>query len=90
MRTGKKLGGKIADHAHILGPIVVDGLYPALDQAVADGVRQGHVEIVDRSPLAGPPCTKKRLSRKEWARASTPAAVRWLFNDDSRFRAGNA
>ena len=54
VRAGEELGGEVADDADVLGPVVEDGLNPALDQAVADGVRERHVEVVDGGPLARP------------------------------------
>ena len=90
MRTGEELGREIADDADILRAIVEDGLDPALDEAVADGVREGHVEIIDVARSRERPCTKNRLSRKECARASEPAAVLWVFSEPSGPRSGRA
>ena len=52
MRAGEELGGEVADDADVLCPVVKDGLDPALDEAVADGVGEGHVEIVHGGAFA--------------------------------------
>ena len=61
VRPGEKFGREVADHAHILGLVVVDGLYPALDETIAHGVRQRHVEVVDGGALAGPALHKEQV-----------------------------
>ena len=52
MRPGEELCREVADDADILRLVVLDGGDPALDEAVADGVREGHVEVVDGGALA--------------------------------------
>ena len=52
MRAGEKFGREIADDANILCSVVKYSLDPALDQAVADRVREGHVEVVVSSAVA--------------------------------------
>jgi hypothetical protein len=44
--------------------VVLHRLNPALDQPVADGVRQRHVQIVDRRPLGRPALYKKEIVQK--------------------------
>jgi len=59
--AGEKLGREVADDAHILGPVVQHGLDPSVHKAIADGMRKGHVEIVDRSPVARPALHKEEV-----------------------------
>ena len=54
MRTGKELGGEVADDTDVLCTVIEDGLNPALDQAIADGVRESHVEVVEGGAVARP------------------------------------
>ena len=48
VRAGEEFGREVADDADVLRAVVEDGLNPALDEAVADGVGESHVEIVVR------------------------------------------
>jgi hypothetical protein len=58
---GEELGREVADHAHILGLVVLHRRDPALHEAIAHGVRQGHVEIVDRGPFQRPALHKEEV-----------------------------
>ena len=64
MGAGEELGREVTDDADILGPVVLDGGDPALDEAVADGVGQSHVEVVDRGALGGPALDKEQVIEK--------------------------
>ena len=61
MRPGQELRRQVAHNTHVLRPVVEDSLYPALDQAIAHGMRQGHVKIVDSGTIARPALHEKQV-----------------------------
>jgi len=64
VRAGEKLGREVADHADVLHAEVKNRLNPSLDQAIADGVREGHVEIVEGGAVARPALHEEEVVEK--------------------------